>query len=69
MNVAGSMSGKGDDSDLSELDEKDLTLLFCGAHQNFFEAKHEFDKIISKEIDKKKKPQQNGLFSFFNRNN
>lgn len=56
MNFAGSMSGKGDDSDLSELDEKDLTLLFCGGHRNYFEAKVEFDKIITKEIEKKKKP-------------
>ena len=31
---------KGDESDSSdEINEKELTLLFCGDHQNYFEAK------------------------------
>jgi len=40
------MSAKDEESsDLSELDEKDLTLLFCGGHRHYFEAKEEFEEI------------------------
>lgn len=45
---------KGDDSELSELDQKDLMLLFCGEHKNYFEAKAEFEHLREKEIEKKK---------------